>query len=108
MRSFKDIQDLRPHLGQEVAVSDWFTVTQPHIDAFAQVIQDRQWIHCDPARAQRESPYGSTVAHGFLTLSLLSYWLGESVRIESGYARIINYGLNRVRFPAPVTAGARV
>jgi acyl dehydratase len=108
MRTFKDIEDLRPEVGREIGASDWYTVTQQQIDAFAAIIHDQQWIHCDPPRAQRESPYGATVAHGFLTLSLLSHWLAEAVQIQGGYQRTINYGLNRVRFPAPVTVGSRV
>src|SRR6266851_2183304 len=108
MRTFKDIEDLRPEVGHEIGVSDWFTVTQPQIDAFAALIHDQQWIHCDPARAQRDYPYGATVAHGFFTLSLLSHWLAEAVQIQGGYQRTINYGLNRVRFPAPVTVGSQV
>jgi acyl dehydratase len=108
MRTFNHIDDLRPEVGQEIGVSDWFTVTQPQIAAFAALIQDQQWIHCDPPRAQRESPYGATVAHGFFTLSLLSHWLAQAVQIQDGYQRTINYGLNRVRFPAPVTVGTRV
>jgi acyl dehydratase len=108
MRTFKDIEDLRSEVGWEIGVSDWLTVTQPQIDAFAALTQDRQWIHCDSPRAQRESPYGATVAHGFLTLSLLSHCVAQAVQIQGGYQRTINYGLNRVRFPAPVTVGSRL
>jgi acyl dehydratase len=72
------------------------------------VIEDRQWIHCDPVRARAESPYGSTIAHGYLTLSLLSHLLSQAVRVSGPFSRVINYGLNRVRFPAAVPAGSRI
>jgi acyl dehydratase len=90
-----------------LGVSDWMTITQQHIDAFAAGTDDRQWIHCDPERARRESPYGTTVAHGFLTLSLCNALVGQIFTIE-GVKMVLNYGVNRVRFPAPVRAGARV
>ena len=100
--------ELRCLVGQEVGVSDWFTLTQERINAFAEVTEDRQWIHCDADRARAESPYGTTVAHGFLTLSLLGHLLGQAVRVRGPFSRKINYGLNRVRFPAAVPAGARI
>jgi acyl dehydratase len=103
----ESIEALRALTGQEVAVSDWIVVDQARIDAFAEVTGDRQWIHVDAERARRESPYGRTIAHGFLTLSLLSA-LSRAVEIGGEFSRRINYGLNRVRFPAPVRAGARV
>ncbi|HXY48768.1 MAG TPA: MaoC family dehydratase [Terriglobales bacterium] len=96
---------LKDGLGREVGVSDWFVLSQGHIDSFAEVTGDRQWIHVSPQRAERESPYGGTVAHGFLTLALLSRFLAEVVQVD-GLA--VNYGLNRVRFPAPVRAGAKI
>src|SRR5262245_35792468 len=100
------IDGLKEWVGKEVAVTEWFAVTQERIDAFAAATGDDQWIHVDPARAAKESPYGTTVAHGFLTLSLLPYLLRE---IEIRGARLgINYGLNRVRFTGPVPAGSRV
>jgi acyl dehydratase len=99
-------RELRGLVGQEVGVSDWFTITQERINAFAEVTEDRQWIHCDTDRARAESPYGSTIAHGFLTLSLLGYLLSQAVRVSGPFSRRINYGLNRVRFPAAVPAGA--
>ena len=80
--------ELQGLIGQEVGVSDWFPVTQERIDAFAELTLDRQWIHCDPERARAESPYGTTIAHGFLTLSLLSHLHGSSLRIE-GCQRVI-------------------
>ena len=101
-------RELRGLVGQEVGVSDWFPLTQERIDAFADVTLDRQWIHCDRERARAESPYGTTIAHGYLTLSLLSHLLGQAVRVRGPFSRVINYGVNRVRFPAAVPAGARI
>ena len=98
---------LKERVGEEVAVTDWFTVSQERIDAFAGATQDHQWIHVDRERAARESPYGTTVAHGFLSLSLLPHLLGQAVEIQ-GTRLGINYGLNRVRFTGPVPAGSRV
>jgi acyl dehydratase len=98
------IDDLRP--GLELGPSRWFDVPQERIDAFAETTDDRQWIHVDPARAA-ESPFGTTVAHGLLTLSLVIPITYELMPVED--ARLaVNYGLNRVRFPAPVPAGSRV
>lgn len=99
--------DLKDSVGREIACSDWLLLTQEHIGAFAEVTGDRQWIHVDRERAQRESPYGTTVAHGFLTLSLLSRFLAEAIQIR-GAGMAVNYGLNRVRFPAPVPAGSKI
>jgi acyl dehydratase len=106
-KSFPSIEALKPQVGQEIGVSDWLTVTQAMIDAFADASGDHQWIHRDVARASKESPYGATIAHGFFTLSLLSRLHAQAVHI-GGVQRIINYGLNRVRFPAAVTAGSRI
>jgi acyl dehydratase len=103
-----ELEELRANLGQEVAVSEWFAVTQERIDAFARVTEDAQWIHVDPDRASGESPYAATIAHGFLTLSLLSFLSREAVEIRGDFRMRINYGLNRVRFPAAVKSGARV
>ena len=101
------LRDLKNRIGEEVVVSDWIEVTQAQIDQFAAATGDRQWIHVDVERARRESPFGAPIAHGFLTLSLLSRLLVESVRIKS--ARMgVNYGLNRVRFPNAVRVGSRV
>ena len=99
--------DLPQLAGQEVAVSDWFAVGQERIAAFAEATEDRQWIHVDPARCARESPFGAPVAHGFLTLSLLPAML-ESALAIGGMRMGLNYGLNRVRFPAPLPSGRRV
>ncbi|HSP17697.1 MAG TPA: MaoC family dehydratase [Thermoanaerobaculia bacterium] len=87
-------------------VSDWLVVSQERIDRFADATGDHQWLHVDPARAQRESPYGATVAHGFLTLSLISTLLSSTSPFEGRMA--VNYGLNRVRFIEPVIAGSRI
>lgn len=100
--------ELAGFAGAEIAVGDWFEVTQERIDRFAEVSEDRQWIHTEPARAAAESPYGTTIAHGFLTLSLLSHLSREAVDVRGNFSRRINYGLNRVRFPAAVAAGTRV
>ena len=88
-------------VGREIATTDWFEITQERIREFAEATEDRQWIHLDPARAQRESPYATTIAHGFLTLSLLSHLLQQALQIKSGVRMVVNYGLNRVRFPSP-------
>lgn len=93
---------------KEVAASDWMVVTQERITAFAEATGDRQWIHLDAERARRESPYGATIAHGFLTLSLLSHLLKMAIEVRSGARLTVNYGLNRVRFPSAVRAGSRV
>lgn len=104
---------LRAALGTELAVSPWVAIDQLHIDEFADATLDRQWIHVDPERAALESPLrgadgrGRTVAHGFLTLALLSHLLNSALQIEGGVAGI-NAGFDRVRFTAPVPAGARV
>jgi acyl dehydratase len=101
-------QSLKSFVGREIAVTDWLTVTQDRIRQFAETTEDRQWIHVDSERAKRESPYGATIAHGFLTLSLLSYFLQQALVIRAGVRMGINYGLNRVRFPSAVRAGSRL
>lgn len=98
---------LRQRVGGELGRSGWVTVAQDRIDAFAESTGDLQWIHVDVERAKAESPFGGTVAHGFLTLSMLPMLAAMAFRVE-GVAGKINYGLNRVRFPAPVPAGAAV
>ena len=100
------VRDLEHRLGQEIAVSPWIEITQERIDTFARAIEDFQWIHVDPAQA-RASPLGGTIAHGFLTLSLLSR-LSEMTFSFSERRMGVNYGLNRVRFTAPVPSGSRV
>jgi acyl dehydratase len=93
--------------GHEVAVSNWFEVGQQRIDAFADATDDHQWIHNDPERCRRESPFGQPVAHGFLTLALLPAMLADAIAI-TGMRIGVNYGLDKVRFPAPLAAGSRV
>jgi acyl dehydratase len=102
-----DLGELPARLGQEVGVSEWFDVTQDRIAQFADATDDRQWIHVDAARAASESPFKTTIAHGFLTLSLVSVMLRSAIAI-GGVRMAINYGLNRVRFVAPVASGSRV
>ena len=103
-----NVDQLRALVGQEVGTSGWLTVDQPMIDAFAKTTGDTQWIHTDPERARAESRYGRTIAHGFLTLSLLSRLSREAIEVEGEFGMRINYGLSRVRFPAPVPVGSRV
>jgi acyl dehydratase len=100
------IRELRERVGQEVAVSPWLDVSQERIDTFARAIEDFQWIHVEPARA-KSSPFGGTIAHGFLTLSLLSH-LSEMTFSFIDRKMGVNYGLNRVRFTSPVRSGSRV
>ncbi len=102
------LDELRTKLGQEVGVSEWHEVTQSQINQFAEVTGDHQWIHLDNERAQRESPYGTTIAHGFLTVSLLPLLIGEAVTMEGAYKMRVNYGFNRLRFTGAVPSGSRV
>ena len=95
-------------IGQELAVTDWFNVTQERIQQFADATLDHQWIHVDVERARRESPFKAPIAHGFLTLSLLPYFMHEAIEIKSGVRMGVNYGLNRVRFVSPVRAGSNI
>jgi acyl dehydratase len=101
-------QALKGFVGKEIGVSDWLVVTQERINRFAESSEDRQWIHVDRERAKRESPYGSTIAHGFLTLSLISHFLKQAIRVRGRARLTVNYGLNRVRFPAPVREGSKI
>lgn len=103
----------QPRIGGEIHVGSWLTVDQERINAFAAATGDMQWIHVDPERARRESPYGTTIAHGYLTLSLLPFLTESNAPgyFEKNYPGMgyrINYGLNRVRFPAPVRVGSRL
>ena len=102
-----DVRTLGDRVGQEIAVSDWLAVTQARINQFADATGDHQWIHVDPVRAASELPSKTTIAHGFLTLSLLSTLIRESITF-TGLRMAINYGLNRVRFVSPVPAGSRI
>jgi acyl dehydratase len=99
---------LKQFAGKEIAVTPWFEVTQDRIRQFAEVTEDRQWIHVDAERARLKSPHGTTIAHGFLTLSLASHFIKQAVEIRHGVTWAINYGLNRVRFPAAVRANAKI
>ena len=101
------IEDLKGLIGQEVGPSEWREVTQEDIDAFARLSGDDQWIHVDVERAKTESPFGTTVAHGNLTLSMIDGFRSGLVE-SSGFTMGVNYGWNRVRFPAPVPAGSRI
>jgi acyl dehydratase len=102
-----DINRLADLVGRDVT-SGWLEVAQDAVTRFAQVTGDEQWIHVDPDRARAEGPYGATIAHGFLTLSLISRLMREAIRFEPAPRMAVNYGLNKVRFPAPVPAGSRV
>jgi acyl dehydratase len=102
------IDALKDSIGREIAVSDWIVVTQERIAKFAEATGDQQWIHLDRERAEKESPYETTIAHGFLTLSLLSFLMQNAIQFEQAGRRAINYGLNRVRFPSAVRAGSRI
>jgi acyl dehydratase len=104
---FRDLEDLRRQIGREVAVSEWLAVTQERIDLFADATGDNQWNHVDPRRAKAESPFGCAVAHGFLTLSLLPRLAADTLVLPETKL-VVNYGLNRVRFPSPVRAGQRI
>jgi len=106
MKHFAHLQDLAALVGTELGVSDWVTVDQARIDLFAEATGDRQWIHLDAERSA-QGPYGTTVAHGFLTLSLLPE-LAKTAFVVDDVRMGINYGLNKVRFPAPVKSGARL
>jgi acyl dehydratase len=103
-----NLDALKDFVGREIASSDWLTMTQDRIQQFAEATEDRQWIHLDQTRAQRESPYGTTIAHGFLTLSLLSHLVHEALEVKNGVRLAVNYGLNRVRFTAPVRVNSKI
>lgn len=104
--TFDDAEALRAQVGAEPLVSDWMTVDQARVDLFAEATGDHQWIHIDPERAKRESPFGGPVAHGFLTLSLIPALLGKTIAIKQRMG--VNYGLNRVRFTSPVLVGSQL
>ena len=99
---------LRDLVGRELTLTDWFPIAQERIEQFAEVTEDRQWIHLDRERAERESPYGTTIAHGFLTLSLLSRFMKEAIQIRGGVRMTVNYGMNRVRLPFAVHADSKI
>ncbi|RJQ77956.1 MAG: MaoC family dehydratase [Desulfobacteraceae bacterium] len=105
--TFESLEALRSKIGQEIAVGDWTAVTQEQINLFAEATGDHQWIHLDQKRAAAESPYGTTIAHGFLTLSLIPRLMADTLQLPKAKMSV-NYGLNRVRFAAPVPAGKKV
>jgi acyl dehydratase len=106
MRSFETIAELQPLVGQEIGTSEWITVTQERIQRFADATNDHQWIHLDVERA-KSGPFGTTIAHGFFTLSLLPEMSASAFEVR-GTRMGVNYGLNKVRFPAPVPSGSRL
>lgn len=107
MKKFATVAELQAEIGKEVAISEWMTMAQERVNQFAEATDDPQWIHIDVERARRESPFGTTIAHGFLTLSLIPK-LFESVVVLPAGKMSINYGLNKVRFPSPVRVGSRL
>src|SRR3981189_1607701 len=104
----KNPRSLKEFVGREIGATEWFCLSQERIEKFAVATEDRQWIHVDRERASKEAPHGATIAHGFLTLSLISHLLKELIQIQSGVRLAVNYGLNRVRFPAAVRADSRI
>src|ERR1017187_4822945 len=107
-RVIAGVPGLQAMAGQEAGVSDWVEITQNMIDRFANLTGDHQWIHIDAERAARESPFHTTSAHGFLTVSLLSRMMHEAVEVRGEFKMTVNYGFNKLRFPAPVPANSRV
>jgi len=107
-RVINGIEELRSLTGQEVGISEWIQITQEMIDRFADVTGDHQWIHVDPERAKRETPFGSTIAHGFLTVSLLPQLSQQTMIVRGDFKMRINYGFNRLRFVSPVKAESRI
>lgn len=99
---------VRNSVGKEVGLSDWREITQEQIDAFAKATDDYQWIHVDPERAARETPFGGTIAHGFLTLSILSTLAYDALPVIEGAQMSMNYGFDKIRFSQPVRTGKRV
>ena len=107
MIEIDDLSALAHRIGEEIGVSDWFEITQERINQFAEATEDRQWIHTDPARAATDSPFHATIAHGFLTLSLVSVLLRTTINL-SRLRMAINYGVNKVRFIAPAPVNSRI
>jgi len=106
MLTINGLDELKTRVGEDVGASDWHDVTQERVDAFADATGDHQWIHVDPERA-KDTPFGGTIAHGYYTLSLAPRLSEEVMRLE-GFAFAVNYGLNKVRFPAPLPVGGKV
>jgi acyl dehydratase len=107
MREIASLAELKGLIGQEVAVSDWVLISQERVQLFAEATGDHQWIHLDVERCRKESPFGGTIVHGFLTLSLLPMLMANAIEM-SDVKMGINYGLNKVRFPSPVPVGSQV
>ncbi|MGH3972130.1 MAG: MaoC family dehydratase [Pseudonocardiaceae bacterium] len=106
MKIFTGADEVRAAAGEQLGTSDWMIIDQQRVNAFADATEDHQWIHIDPQRAAA-GPFGTTIAHGFLTLSLLPHLINQTYRVE-GTTMVINYGLNKVRFPAPVPVGSKL
>ena len=106
MTEFHSLEELRAAIGTHLGYSDWLEITQERIDQFADATGDHQWIHVDPERA-KQGPFGTTIAHGYLTLSITNRWLGGMLRVPTATMGV-NYGANKVRFPAPVPVGSRI
>lgn len=106
MEIYRSIADIEAAIGKELGPSEWFPIEQDRVDGFADVTEDHQWIHVDTEKAA-SGPFGATIAHGFLSLSLVPYFVSQLRRIE-GAKMGVNYGLDRVRFPSPVRAGSRI
>src|SRR5260370_7994785 len=96
-------QSSKELVGQEIGITEWFGVTQERIAQFAEATEDRRWIHLDQTRASKESPYGTTIAHGFLTLSMISHFLNSAIEVQTGVRFALHYGLTPLRFPATLT-----
>ena len=107
-RTLDSLDELKQLVGQEVAVTDWFTMTQDRIQQFADATLDHQWIHVDVERAKRESPFKAPIAHGFLTLSLLAHFMQQAVAVKQGVRMGVNYGMNKVRFVSPVRVDSKM
>jgi acyl dehydratase len=107
-RVIEGIEELKSLIGEEVSTSDWFEITQSRINDFADATEDHQWIHIDVEKARTDSPFNSTIAHGFLTLSLLPHFAAQAFTVRGDFKMGINYGLNRLRFISPVKSGSRV
>ncbi len=107
-RVLESPDSLKELLGKEIAITDWFNISQERIQRFADATLDHQWIHVDVERAKQESPFKAPIAHGFLTLSLLPHFMHEALEVRQGVRMGVNYGLNRVRFVSPVRAGSNI
>src|SRR5258708_36100045 len=104
----EDVQEIKEFVGREINVTDWLHLDHKRIEQFAEATEDRQWIHLDRERSSKESPYGTTIAHGFLTLSLVGYFVRQAITIRGEFRMAVNYGLNRVRFPSPVRSDSKI